>query len=344
MDIMDALLSHLRAAFTNEALAYAEQPSQITGGFDTTIYSFRLSGASGEWSRPLILRLFRPDTEPERPRFERAVHNAVASLGYPAPRVLHMHEQLDPLGGAFLIVERMPGRIMLDLFFRPNRRWFSLDRITARMHARLHSLDAATFERAVLADGVSLDQLDVSRNLEWQREYLERLELPGFPNAIRWLEQSAPAAPERRSILHGDFHPLNILMDRGEVSGVIDWPWASIGDPAFDVGATIAIFSHGPLDVPGFVRPPIDWFRRRFVADYLREYQKQRPLDMDAVRYYEALRCFGFMAEGGEHLLAKAGRLDLPIKPNPFGDRRQLEGIARRFEEITGVKVELPTA
>jgi aminoglycoside phosphotransferase (APT) family kinase protein len=131
-------------------------------------------------------------------------------------------------------------------------------------------------------------------------------------------------------------------MDRGEVSGVIDWPWAAVGDPAFDVGATVAIFSHGPLDMPGFARPAIGWFRRRFIADYLREYQKLRPLDLDAVRYYEALRCLGFMIEGSEHLLADAGRLERRTKPNPFRDRGQLAGIARRFEEISGVTVELP--
>jgi aminoglycoside phosphotransferase (APT) family kinase protein len=339
-EIPAALLSHLRGALGNDALDYAERPAQITGGFDTTIYAFQLTRASGEWARPLIVRLFRPDTEPERPRFERAVHNAVASLGYPAPRVLLACEDLQPLGGAFLVMERRPGRVMLDLFFRPNRKWFSLGRITAETHAKLHSLDAAAFERAVTADGVFADQIHVSRYLNWQRDNMTRLGIPGLADGARWLDEHVPANPGN-AILHGDYHPLNILMDRGAVSGVIDWPWAAIGDPAFDVGATIAIFSHGPIDLPDFVRPAIDWFRGRFIADYLGEYQKLRPIDVEAVRYYEALRCLGFMMEGGEHFLADARRIERGTKPSAFGDMRQLAGIARRFEAITGVNVDV---
>ena len=152
---------------------------------------------------------------------------------------------------------------------------------------------------------------------------------------------STPAAGEA-SICHGDYHPLNILMHRGAITGVIDWPWASIGDPAYDVGATIAIFTHGPVDQPGFARPAVDFFRRRFIADYLRAYQNARSIDLAAVRYYEALRCLGFIIEGSEHLLADTGGIDRPIKPSAFGDRRQLHGIAHRFEAITGVSVALP--
>ena len=112
------------------------------------------------------------------------------------------------------------------------------------------------------------------------------------------------------------------------------WSVERVRDPAREYRITLM------RDLPGFARPAVDWFRRRVIADYLREYQKRRPVDLDAVRYYEALRCLGFIIEGSEHLLAHAGRIERPIKPSAFGDRQQLEGIARRFEEITGVKKE----
>jgi aminoglycoside phosphotransferase (APT) family kinase protein len=44
-----------------------------------------------------------------------------------------------------------------------------------------------------------------------------------------------PPRAERRCI-HRDFHPGNVLWSAGAVSGVIDWPNASVGSPGADVG------------------------------------------------------------------------------------------------------------
>ena len=38
------------------------------------------------------------------------------------------------------------------------------------------------------------------------------------------------------SIVHGDFHPSNILIDEGKVSGIIDFSFASISDKCADLG------------------------------------------------------------------------------------------------------------
>jgi Ser/Thr protein kinase RdoA (MazF antagonist) len=50
-----------------------------------------------------------------------------------------------------------------------------------------------------------------------------------------------PAAPG--DILHYDFNPANILVNAGEVSGVIDWEGARAGDRAFDL-ATLLFYAY----------------------------------------------------------------------------------------------------
>ena len=55
-DLASAFLAHLRAELHAPHLAYAAPPAAISGGFDTRIFAFRLSGAAAPWSGPLILR------------------------------------------------------------------------------------------------------------------------------------------------------------------------------------------------------------------------------------------------------------------------------------------------
>ena len=131
-------------------------------------------------------------------------------------------------------------------------------------------------------------------------------------------------------------------MDKGTVSGVIDWTYTRIADPAYDVGATIALFGQGPIDLPGFVQSAAGIFRRWIIRRYYGAYRRLRPIDSGAVRYYEAMRCLGFLVEAGEHRQADLGVIATPMKPTAFGAPRTVRGIVARFREITGVELALP--
>jgi len=53
------LLEHLRATLGEPRLGFAEAPAPLAGGFDTRIYTFRLTDAPPEFSPRLVLRLVR---------------------------------------------------------------------------------------------------------------------------------------------------------------------------------------------------------------------------------------------------------------------------------------------
>src|SRR5262249_44542216 len=72
--------------------------------------------------------------------------------------------------------------------------------------------------------------------------------------AMTWLFDHRPTTEQRRVICHGDFHPQNILMAHGTVTGVIDWPIATVAEPAFDVASTRVILESVPLELLGI--PP----------------------------------------------------------------------------------------
>src|SRR5207247_6215123 len=104
------LLEHLRAELREPGLGYAEPLTPMTGGYDTRIFAFRLSGAPEPFSIPLILRLLGSQHPPARVLSERTAQNTVAGLGYPAPRVLLASPGATILRAAFLAMHRLPAR------------------------------------------------------------------------------------------------------------------------------------------------------------------------------------------------------------------------------------------
>jgi aminoglycoside phosphotransferase (APT) family kinase protein len=231
--------------------------------------------------------------------------------------------------------------MMLDMFFRPSRLLFRLAALLAEYHVRLHRLDPQPLVEKLEARGLG-GRMSIDLFYDHIEATIARTHARWLGPGMQWLRAERP--PENEHVIcHGDFHPLNMLVDKGTISGVIDWAWVSVGPPAYDVGASVAIFSHGPIDLPGFLQGPADFVRRRFIRSYVGEYRKRRPLDVWEVDYYEALRCFGFLVEIGEQWQADAGVVERPTKPSAFTERRVAGGIATRFAELSGVALKLPS-
>jgi aminoglycoside phosphotransferase (APT) family kinase protein len=336
------LVDHLRSALGSPALDYADPPAAISGGFDTRIFSFRLRSAAGAWSAPLILRLFRADTPPSRVRFEAATHEAVRAQGYPAPGILLAVTGALPLGGPFLVMERAPGERLLA-------RLVSLDTLRfpallAAAQLRLHALDPAPVERAAAEAGLPPDALRFEHELAWHAGRARSLGLAGLGPGVDWLESRRPPRELTPVVCHGDFHPFNLIAEKGRLTGVIDWtyPHVKVESPAFDVGATIALLSHGPVTLPGVVRRIAAWGRARLVALYRDAYLRERPLTPAALDYFVALRLLGFLVEAGEHRLAELGARARPEKPTAFGAPEVQAGVVAHFRALSGVTLALP--
>jgi len=329
------LLEHLRTTLHEPAVEFADPPAPISGGYDTRIFAFRLSGAPAQFSGPLILRLLGPKHDPARALREREVQNAVAALGYPAPRVLAACADVSVLDGAFLIMERVPGRPMLEV------RKFDIAGLLAELQLRLHDLDPEPLVRAVRQEtGGAMPDFD-SLLSDLDRRVM-RGPIEGLAGPMRWLLSHRPPEPGRLAICHGDFHPQNVLMSGGIVTGVLDWPNAVIADPACDVAATRIILACAPMEMaamPALKRWAARALRPLLLARHLAGYERRRKLDRTVLAYYEAAGCLrGLVRVAGARLDAAGnpGALN-PLDASSFGGR-----LAARFERITGVAVSLP--
>jgi len=112
----------------------------------------------------------------------------------------------------------------------------------------------------------SLGKADV---LAWVSEYaVVRLELI--------VESESGRLEELESdhwLVHGDFNPTNILIEDGEVSGILDWEYCHSGTPYMDIGNLIR---HTPDEYHGDIKAgleaggmslPSDWMERAELVD-----------------------------------------------------------------------------
>jgi aminoglycoside phosphotransferase (APT) family kinase protein len=341
-DLGQALIAYLRARLGEPGLEFAESPMRVSGGFDTRIFAFRLRSAPPAHAGPLILRLLGPHDQPARALREAVTQNALAELGYPAPRVLLARPDLAPLGGAFLVMERLPGKALTEAGLT------TIGRVLVEMQSRLHALDADVLLRALeredrastASGGLSLDpgMMTFGGHLARLERLVARGSLDGLGAGMAWLVARRPPEPDRRVICHGDFHPHNILVSGSAVTGVIDWPNAIVADAAYDVASTRTILSLTPLGVlgaPAALRWLIRGLRPVMVKRYLAGYRRSRPLDSSALAYYEAFCCMRLLVRTAENRL-RPGALT-PLDASSFG-----EALAARFAQITGISAILP--
>jgi aminoglycoside phosphotransferase (APT) family kinase protein len=315
-DINEKLLAYLRSELDNQELTYVSMPSPVTGGFDTRIFSFQLKGAPYEVSRPLILRLFRKSSQ-NRATFESAVQNAVADSGYPAPRVFFTDTDESILGGSFMIMELIPGQTMTNLPLN------IIPEMLAKAHLHLHSIDVESVRSALDVVGLRQDRYSFDDRLGW---LVEAIKSPGFEwlqPGLQWIVENRPEDLDRLVVCHGDFHPINILTQEGEVSGVVDWSCFLVCEPAYDIGIVKVLVAVAGSSL----FPEVNW--AHFINRYYDYYQRECPVDPARIEYYEAFRCLKALFEGAEGHSA-------------FCHPETMRGLSEYFEKITSVSLTIP--
>ena len=211
------------------------------------------------WEDGQALRLFREgherNVEPER----IAIPAALAG-GIPAPRI---GEALSLGGREGTIMERIDGENLLDLVGR--KPWFMTRESweTGKIHAKLNALPAP--------EGIATVH-------ERVREWIGNVEVP--PHLAALAEETLEGLEGGDRFCHSDFHPGNILLERGGRRVVIDWGFCASGPAESDVARTVALLRLGePLDPSPAMRVITRLFRPMAAFVYLRGYQLMAPVD-----------------------------------------------------------------
>ena len=203
-------------------------PPEVVGclralGLAEDIPAYRIPGGTGTqlWRlstspEPLILRLYPPGDAPlAAQRREAAFLRHLNSQDLPIPRVhaTGVHDRT-----SYLLLSACPGRpVGRELRTQPWRA-YGLGFAAGGFHAALHQVPVPERLRSLRAAP--------AEGLEQEAELSARL-------------QRVP--PLRDSILHLDFHPMNMLTDGRRITGVVDWTSAAVGDPRCDLARTAVL-------------------------------------------------------------------------------------------------------
>lgn len=361
----ERLLALLRRESGDSSLAYRSPPARMQGGMETLIYALELESPPDALSGPLVLRSVPENYDPQRVLWEAAVQEAAAEQGYAAPRPRLAWADPEDVGRAFVIMDRVPGEPLgfsgdagpFVSSSRVSRAWYLLrtllratsmiDEMTEIMTdqlASLHQLDAEPARRKAKERNIPPAIYEVNCFIDGIAQRVDELQLDGFRPAVEWLREHEPQATGD-VICHGDFFNVNILVDGRTVTGVIDWSFARIGDPAFDVGSTRAIMSMLAGVLPGPLRPLGDRLLVRAERRFRERYEQTIPLSEDGVGYWAAARSLFQL------LRLATQRARGPAETGEFlggGEALESPGLIERdtdfVRSVTGETVTLPSA
>jgi aminoglycoside phosphotransferase (APT) family kinase protein len=223
---------------------------RVSGGRDTAIFRVELGGELH------ALRVFRPG-EDGVARREAQVMRAAGEGGVPIPRVCAEGRWRDR---AALLLSWCSGRPMAEeLAARPWRAW-PLGVLFGRCQAAIHFRSSP---EALLAAGRAW--------IDWAG--------PGEEALAARLRKTDPCED---SLVHLDYHPLNVMTDGERITGVLDWTNARAGDPRADYARTLTILR---LD-SGTASPLVLAVLRVFEAGWRRGYRRIAGRPSDMAPYY----------------------------------------------------------
>jgi len=227
-----------------------------------------------------------------------------ADAAVPVPETYWFESDESYLDGRLFVVGHCPGEAPItwdhadreDLY----EHWDSKDRSLPNQFVdaavAIHSLDAA--DVPALEDPPIEDVID--RELDTQERIYQKAKLkdePAIREVFRWLRENKPSVREK-TLVHGDFRVGNMLLDNGDLSAVLDWELARIGDPMYDLGYASTNYFAGKLVEP-IERPELacSLLEREWFYD---EYEKRadREVERERVHYWRVFSALRMMMGG----------------------------------------------
>lgn len=277
---------------------FVEEPATIGRGFDTFIYAFRIAGNADldpAWSSRLVARIYSSPARAPVARHETLVQQFAAGRGYPALVPLAVEGPECALGLPLMVMEFVPGGTAFDVLKKNPLRIGSMLAAVGELHARLHALDLDSCP--IPYEGAFTD-----RQIDAARAHVERVAPRRFDGELRWLEaRSDLVRDEAPSLLHNDFHPLNVLAGADRTLTVIDWTDAMLGDRHYDVGRTLALLWFAKIVATDRAeRLALLLLRGLMRRRHISGYRRRLPLDAGRLHYWETyhtLRACAQLAE-----------------------------------------------
>ena len=254
----------------------------LTDGWETDIYAFRLT-RDGE-TESLVLRLFSSEDGAAKSQREFAALKILHQLGYPVPHAQRLTTATNsPFGRPFFIMNRIEaGQLGESIRNLGHARDRTLLRRFCQLLADLHALDWRPHHPTIDNGPYAF----IDGRLDEFTTFINQFNLSDAMPVMNWLRDRRDSlACDHLSILHGDFHPWNVLLGPDDALTVIDWSGYEIGDPRYDLAWTLVLVGSYRGDDAAAAT----------LHDYQQTIGRDEITGMDAFRVMAALRRVGSM-------------------------------------------------
>jgi aminoglycoside phosphotransferase (APT) family kinase protein len=233
----ETLTAYLLSRFPDYPGIRAKNTSVLSGGFgkDTILFEI-LDGGPNTGS--VVMRKDLPISPIDVTvigEFLLLQKLHAAGIRVPTP----MWAEADPtaLGTPFIVVRRVPGSIDVTSWVHDRQAVLRFSEELAATMAQIHALNSEHLGYAESA-AMSAAQGTTQVVRQMRELYRRKADQPSWvlEVAFEWLLSNVPSCDDREArLVHGDIGFHNILMERGQVTAVLDWEFQHFGDPAEDV-------------------------------------------------------------------------------------------------------------
>lgn len=234
-----------RQALASLGYAEAGEPVRVKGGWDTLLWRF-VTADGAEHS----LRVYSPHLPEGTPWRERLALETCAKAGLPAPRI-EVSGEVEGLPA--VVLSWCPGLPILSFVEKKPWLLWRVGRLFGRMQARIHAVPPPPEFTEGAPD-------------YWVRRVSEEnADLAVHASSLGLITSS---------LIHMDYHPLNLVSDGSTVTGVLDWAYSAAGDPRADLARTEVTILTAPIP-PGPMKPFLNLARRLILRSWRSGYQQE---------------------------------------------------------------------
>lgn len=214
---------------------------QVNGGFDSSVWKVETATY-----QQLALRIVTADRY-EDFLIEKDIIDFAASQRIPVPTVRTV-KIVD--GWAVMVSNWVSGLPVLEELISNPDQAFSIGEEFGRVQARIHGLETDTLK-------------PIPGNWLKPETVKEKYALEKINNLT---------GGDTNRLLHLDYHPLNVMVEKGKITAVLDWVNASCGDPRLDVARTYSILRFeqirqtSPFEA---LKPTLQEFEKGWLKGYI---------------------------------------------------------------------------
>lgn len=166
-----------------------------------------------EWGNDEIIKIFKPEVQIETIKNEEYIGKILNDFSLNIPKYIKTIEIDDKIG---IIYERINGKLFAEMVISTTDQSV-LAADFAKMHYEIHKNQT--------------DKLPSQRDMyNWRVSKIENY----LGKDLRKIQDLLDGLHIKNNLCHGDFHPLNILVESGKYIA-IDWEGSCAGEPLLDV-------------------------------------------------------------------------------------------------------------